>query len=53
EQLLNSIQSTVLFLISCVPNDEEDDGVHLAPSSADDAPRIENSAQGSVDNANC
>ncbi|KAI7738384.1 hypothetical protein M8C21_008447, partial [Ambrosia artemisiifolia] len=33
-------------------DDEEDDGVHLAPSSADVAPRIANPAQGSAENVN-
>ncbi|KAH7850041.1 hypothetical protein Vadar_026946 [Vaccinium darrowii] len=32
--------------------DEEEDGIHLVPSSADDAPRVTNQIQGSLGNAN-
>lgn len=40
------------FYFIHVSDDEEDDGVRLAPSSADDAPRIANVAQGSAENVN-
>lgn len=46
------IFSFIFSFLNGVSDDEEDEGVHLAPSSADDAPRNANLAQGSADNAN-
>lgn len=40
-----TVENVLFICFYLIPEDDEDDGVRLAPSSADDAPRNTNSLQ--------